>query len=80
MEVAVTAINFGSHQQNGRMYNYWGFDGAISIDPLSLDVRGEEIKFFCSVDNEEMVLPEGETAAIIKGMYSFYDIYYAKAA
>ena len=41
VEVSVTGIHFGSHQQehNGvmRKYNYWGFDGAISLDPLGVD-------------------------------------------
>jgi hypothetical protein len=58
VEIAVTAIHFGSHQQehNGimRNYNYWGFDGAISLDPLGVDARGEGIKYYYTVDNEEM--------------------------
>ncbi|MDR2064593.1 MAG: hypothetical protein LBP85_02620, partial [Prevotellaceae bacterium] len=57
VDVSVTGINFGSHQQkyNGveRQYNYWGFDGAISIDPLGIDVRGEGLKYYYTVDNDE---------------------------
>lgn len=57
VEVAVTGIHFGSHQQehNGvmRKYNYWGFDGAISLDPLGIDARGEGIKYYYTNDNDE---------------------------
>jgi hypothetical protein len=57
VDVSVTGINFGSHQQkhNGveRQYNYWGFDGAISINPLGTDVRGEGLKYYYTVDNDE---------------------------
>lgn len=50
INVAVTGIHFGSHEQNGRKYNYWGFDGAISLNPLGIDARGEGIKFYYTVD------------------------------
>lgn len=57
VEIAVTGVHFGSHQQeyNGvtRKYNYWGFDGAISLDPLGIDARGEGIKYYYTVDNDE---------------------------
>lgn len=57
VEIAVTGIHFGAHQQehNGvmRKYNYWGFDGAISLDPLGIDARGEGIKYYYTVDNDE---------------------------
>ncbi|OJJ20990.1 hypothetical protein BKI52_10465 [marine bacterium AO1-C] len=57
VDVNVTAIHFGSHQQehNGvmRNYNYWGFDGAISLDPLGIDARGEGVKFYYTTDNDE---------------------------
>ncbi|MAN28803.1 MULTISPECIES: hypothetical protein [Mesonia] len=53
VEVAVTGIHFGSHQENDRKYNYWGFDGAISLDPLGIDARGEGIKYYYTVDNDE---------------------------
>ncbi len=69
IEIAITGIHFGSIQQefNGKMrkYNYWGFDGAISLDPLGLDARGEGIKYYYTVDNDEkdengnLLFPEG---------------------
>jgi uncharacterized protein YegP (UPF0339 family)/regulator of extracellular matrix RemA (YlzA/DUF370 family) len=63
IEIAVTGIHFGSHQQehNGvmRKYNYWGFDGAISLDPLGIDARGEGIKYYYTNDNDEMVAEYG---------------------
>ncbi|TXD82127.1 hypothetical protein ESY86_15790 [Subsaximicrobium wynnwilliamsii] len=57
IEIAVTGIHFGSYQQehDGKMrkYNYWGFDGAISLDPLGIDARGEGVKYYYTVDNDE---------------------------
>lgn len=50
VQMAVTNINFGSTQINGRKYNFWGFDGAISINPLGVDARGEGVKFYYSTD------------------------------
>ncbi len=63
IEIAVTGIHFGSHQQEHggvmRKYNYWGFDGAISLDPLGIDARGEGIKYYYTVDNDEMAQQHG---------------------
>jgi len=57
IEMAVTGIHFGSTQKefngNMRTYNYWGFDGAISLDPLGIDARGEGVKYYYTVDNDE---------------------------
>jgi len=44
-----------------RKYNYWSFDisttlntsGAISLGPLGIDVRGDEIKYYYTSDNDE---------------------------
>lgn len=52
VNMAVTGIHFGSYEQNERKYNYWGFDGAISVDPLGIDVRGEGLKYFYTVDDQ----------------------------
>lgn len=58
IEVAVTGIHYGSSQQeydgDMRKYNYWGFDGAISLDPLGIDARGEGIKYYYTTDNDEL--------------------------
>lgn len=57
VDITITGIHLGSTQQefNGQMrkYNYWGFDGAISVDPSWLDARGEGIKYYYTVDNDE---------------------------
>ncbi|MBO9586628.1 MAG: hypothetical protein J7574_20875 [Flavobacterium sp.] len=50
VQMAVSNINFGSTQLNGRKYNFWGFDGAISVNPLGLDARGEGIKYYYSTE------------------------------
>jgi len=52
VQMAVTNINFGSTQINDRKFNFWGFDGAISINPLGVDARGEGIKYYYPVDGD----------------------------
>lgn len=53
VQMAVTNVNFGSTQINGRKYNFWGFDGAISINPLGVDARGEGVKYYYAVDGSK---------------------------
>lgn len=55
VEITVSAIHYGSHQKevNGvmRKFNYFGFDGGISVDPLGVEIRGDGVKFYyCSDD------------------------------
>ncbi|WP_299765229.1 hypothetical protein [uncultured Dokdonia sp.] len=56
VDISVANINQGSHQRmfgdKMRKYKYWGFDGAISINPLGIDVRGDGLKFYHTIDNE----------------------------
>lgn len=58
IEMAVTGVHYGStqlqYQGDMRKYNYWGFDGAISINPLGVDVRGDGIKYYYTTDNDEL--------------------------
>lgn len=86
VKMAVSNINFGATQINGRKYNFWGFDGAISINPLGLDARGEGVKYYYSTEDDsdsflriqtievDLMIPgtaTSETAlAIIHGMIS----------
>ena len=51
VKMSVSNVNFGSTQINGRKYNFWGFDGAISINPLGVDARGEGVKYYYSTDD-----------------------------
>lgn len=66
VKMAVSNIHFGSTQiyKDGkpRKYNFWGFDGAISINPLGLDARGEGVKYYYTVDDneDEEGVPENE--------------------
>ena len=54
VKFSVTAIHFGTHKQffNGqeRKYNYFGFDGGISLNPGGVDARGDGIKFYYTAD------------------------------
>ncbi|WP_431241133.1 hypothetical protein ACQ9BO_13480 [Flavobacterium sp. P21] len=86
VQMAVTNINFGSTQFNGRKYNFWGFDGAISVNPLGVDARGEGVKFYYSTEGDgdsflriqtievDLIIPgtatEASAMAIIHGMIS----------
>lgn len=55
--IAITAIHCGAHQQdhdgNPRNYRYWGFDGGISVNPGGVDARGDGIKYYYTVDDDE---------------------------
>ncbi len=56
VDISVANINQGSHQRMHndvmRKYKYWGFDGAININPLGIDVRGDGLKFYHTIDDE----------------------------
>lgn len=56
VEVSVTAIHFGSHERMKggqlRKYNYFGFDGGISIGLAGLDAKGDGIKYYYTIDND----------------------------
>ena len=49
VKFSVTAIHFGTHKQNGFTYNYFGFDGGVSINPGGIDARGDGIKYYFSL-------------------------------
>ena len=59
--IAITAIHSGAHQQDYgghlRKYRYWGFDGGISVNPGGVDARGDGIKYYYTVDDDETHLP-----------------------
>ncbi|WP_261512704.1 hypothetical protein [Chryseobacterium paludis] len=56
VEVSVTAIHFGSHERQFgdhiRKYNYFGFDGGVSIGVAGIDARGDGIKFYYTIDDD----------------------------
>lgn len=90
VDLTVTALHFGSHQRehNGqlRKYNYFGFDGGIKVDPLGVEVRGDGVKFYYTVDNSDtlshhaylhiqtlyidLVIPAKNPTAVINGWIS----------
>lgn len=55
-EISVTAIHFGSHERERkgvmRKYNYFGFDGGVSIGVAGIDARGDGIKYYYTTDND----------------------------
>lgn len=57
VDINVTGIHLGSQQREHRgvmrNYNYIGFDGTISINPLAVDAKGEGIKYYYTTDNDE---------------------------
>lgn len=89
VEITVSAIHYGSHQKevNGvmRKFNYFGFDGGISVDPLGVEIRGDGVKFYYCTDDLpdtppaylhiqtlylDLTLPAKSPAAIINGWLS----------
>ena len=60
VELSISAIHLGSHQQtnsNGttRNFRYFGFDGGIDINPGGVDVQGKGIKFYYPADLVEVL-------------------------
>ena len=57
VSMSVTGIHLGSVQKEFknkiRNYNYIGFDGSISVDPGGIEVRGNGIKYYYTVDNND---------------------------
>lgn len=57
VEVSVTAVHFGSHEREKdgklRKYNYFGFDGGVSIGVAGIDARGDGIKYYYTIDDDE---------------------------
>jgi len=57
ISITVSAIHYGSIQKevNGTMrkFNYFGFDGGVSIDPFGIEVRGDGVKYYYCVDDVE---------------------------
>lgn len=55
VDVSVTAIHFGSHEREKggviRKYNYFGFDGGVSIGVAGIDARGDGIKYYYTIDD-----------------------------
>lgn len=55
VEITVTAIHYGSHQKEVggvmRKFNFFGFDGGISVDPLGIEVRGDGVHFYYCTDD-----------------------------
>lgn len=60
VKLAISAIHMGSYQQEiakdtleTRQYRYIGFDGGISINPGGVDARGEGLKLYYTIDNDD---------------------------
>lgn len=55
VEMSITAVHFGAHEQDHegqlRQYQFWGFDGGLSIAPGGVDARGDGIKLYYTTDN-----------------------------
>ncbi|WP_075343795.1 hypothetical protein [Tenacibaculum agarivorans] len=55
IDLLVTGVHFGSFQgeHNGvmRKYNFFGFDGGISMGLIGVEGRGEGLKYFYTVDD-----------------------------
>ncbi len=57
VQMSVSGLHLGSIQKelNGvmRNYNYIGFDGGLSIDPIGVDIKGNGVKYYYTTDDEE---------------------------
>ncbi|MEN1784875.1 MAG: hypothetical protein AAGF77_07005 [Bacteroidota bacterium] len=56
VKMSITNLNYSSHQQeyNGvlREYKCWGFDGALNLNPLGVEVRGDGVRYYYTVDDD----------------------------
>jgi len=48
--MTITNLTLGSDERNGRKYAYFGFDGGVNVDPGGIDVRGNGVKLYFTVD------------------------------
>ncbi|WP_430408565.1 hypothetical protein [Kordia sp.] len=65
LEISISGIHFGSFQEEHndvmRKYNYFGFDGAISLGLKGFDGRGGAgVKYFYTVDDASAVGNQGD--------------------
>ncbi len=51
--LSITGIHMGSHEQDGRKYKYFGFDGGVSTNPGGVDAQGKGLKFYYTSDGLE---------------------------
>lgn len=51
VELSVSALGMGSHEQNGKKYKYVTFDGGINVNPGGVDVSGSGIAVYWTVDS-----------------------------
>jgi hypothetical protein len=77
VEITVSAIHFGSVQREiggiMRKFNYFGFDGGISVDPLGIEIRGDGVKFYYCSDNlsdaDPIAVPKPDSYLHIQTLY-----------
>jgi hypothetical protein len=71
VELSVTAIHFGSMEREKygviRKYNYFGFDGGVSVGIAGLDARGDSIKYYYTIDDDKYY--ENQEGYVPKGKY-----------
>lgn len=64
VEMSVTGLHLGSVQKEYkgkiRNYNYIGFDGALSVDPIGVDIKGNGIKYYYTTDDDDHRDADGE--------------------
>lgn len=53
-EISISAIHLGTHEKADGIYRYFGFDGAIDVNPGGVDVRGKGIKFYYPEDGKNL--------------------------
>ncbi len=55
-KIQVSALTLGTYEQDHegqlRQYAYFGFDGSLNLQPAGLDVRGDGIQFFFTIDTD----------------------------
>lgn len=60
-EFTISSLEYGSYEQffdgDLRKYNYFGFSGGLGLNPGGVEVTGDGLKFYYTVDDNEILDP-----------------------
>lgn len=51
--LSITGIHMGSHEQDGRKYKFFGFDGGVKTTPGGVEAHGKGLKYYYTCDDED---------------------------
>ena len=89
VDISVTAIHYGSMQKEVggvmRKFNYFGFDGGLTVNPFGIEVRGDGVKYYYCLEEPslnylhiqtlylDLIIPKDTPTVTVKGWLSIPD-------